>query len=106
MSREKNRHWYILRKLGSEKIYCLLSAFSEDHIKRKLGLEGKEGRGMFIEKAKRWHIVRVFSGAPVFQEYKTDPRRNDFSYEDVERYVVNEFHTIMDGEKILVKVLS
>lgn len=102
MSREKNRHWYILRIRGEDRIRCLLSAFSEDHIRRKIDIQSMEYPHLvFIEKAKRWHISKVFSGVPVFKEYKSN-----FLHEDVESYVSNGFHMIMDGKKTLVKVLS
>lgn len=104
--RERERHWYIVRNRGEREIRCLLSAFSEDHLRRKTGFE--HGKDVVIQEAKRWHIVRVFSGSPVFYEYalQAEKYRNMGSCEDVNAHVENEFHTEMDGEKILVKVLS
>lgn len=105
MRYERKRHWYIVRRLGSAKISCLLSAFSKDHIKRKAALNEED---VIIERAKRWQIVKVFSGSPIFYDYKLQEGkyRNMNAPEDVESFVGNEFHTEMDGEKTLVKVLS
>ena len=105
-NRERHRHWYIVRKRGSDKISCLLSAYSLNHLKHKTGLKGR--KDIVIQRAKRWHIVRVFSGSPIFYDYKLQAGkyRNMQSAEDVEAHVRNEFHTEMDGERILVKVLS
>lgn len=92
------RHWFIVRKRGECGIRCLLSAFSADHIKRKANLKDRD---VVIQKAKRWHIAKVFSGLPTFYDYATV-----YGPEDVEAFVPNEFHIQMDGEKTLVKVLS
>jgi hypothetical protein len=93
------RHWFIVRNRGEREIRCLLSAFSEDHIKRKTGLKDKD---VVIQRAKRWHIAKVFSGLPTFYDYATK-----YGSEDINAYVTNEFHMKQDGEeKILVKVLS
>lgn len=106
MSKERKRHWYIVRKKGSDKISCLFSAYSFDHLRRKAGLKGV--KDIVIQEARRWHISRVFSGVPVFYDYKLQQGRwrNMQGCEDVEAHVSNEFHTEMDGEKILVKILS
>ncbi len=92
------RQWFIVRIRGQREISCLLSAFSEDHILRKADLKDKD---IVIQRARRWHIVRVFSGSLKFYDYKTK-----YGKEDVNALVPNEFHTEMDGEKILIKVLS
>lgn len=104
-NRDRNRHWYIVRRRGSTKISCLLSAYSLDHLERKAGLKGED---VVIQKAKRWHIVRVFSGSTIFYDYKLQAGkwRNMDAAEDINALVSNEFHTVMDGEKILVKILS
>lgn len=106
MNKERKRHWYIVRKKGSDKIHCLFSAYSFDHLRRKAGLKGV--KDIVIQEARRWHISRVFSGVPIFYDYKLQQGkwRNMGVTEGVEECVPNEFHTEMDGEKILVKILS
>lgn len=96
--RKLDRHWFIVRRRGHREISCLFSAFSEGHILRKVGLKERD---VVIQRAKRWHISRVFSGAPVFYGYCTR-----HGPEDINALVPNDFHTLMDGEKILVRVLS
>jgi len=107
-NKKRYRHWYIVRKKGEPSILGLLSAFSLKHIQQKTGLKNKDMKRLFIEKAKRWQITRVFSGLPIFHDYKlqAEKYRNMSAPEDVNVLVPNEFHTEMDGEKILVKVLS
>ena len=95
-----HRHWYIVRKKGDRRIRCLLSAFSVEHLKKKCGL--MHNKDCVIQEAKRWHITMVFSGSPVFRDYKTR-----YGTEDINELVSNEFYTVKDGEdKILVKVLG
>jgi hypothetical protein len=97
--RELKRHWYVVRRRGEDRIRCLLSAFSETHIRRKVKLTKDDS--IVVEEAKQWHISRVFSGTPVFAECKEHT-----TTKSVDRLVRNEFHTQMDDEKILVKIMS
>lgn len=99
--KKRKRHWYIVRTRGKRDILGLISAFSPLHLKRQCGF--LYNKNVVIREAKRWHIVRVFSGALVFYDYKQKRR---LAPEDVNAFVPNEFHTLMDGEKILVKILS
>jgi len=110
--RKRKRCWYITRQRGSNKIKCLFSARSELDIRKELSLK-KSDDSVIIEKARRWHLAKVFSGLPIFYEYAGD----NFEIESVESYVENDFKMILDGdpisanntplirEKILVKIL-
>ena len=107
--KQYKRHWYMIRKPGDRSIRALISAFSPKHIKQKAGLKDTD---VTIHKARRWHLVRVFSGSAIFYDYvRKIPKKGFSTYhdnnsEDVEAYVENEFHMILDDKKILVKILS
>lgn len=99
-SKKGKRHWFIVRNVGDTEIRCLLSAFSAGHIERKIDLKNPKVK-IIIQKAKRWHIAKVFSGLPVFYDYKTA-----YGPEGVESLVSNDFYMELDGAKILIKILS
>lgn len=92
------RHWFIVRRRGYREILALISAFSREHVLRNVDLKEKD---VVIQKAKRWHIARVFSGVPVFYNYKTR-----YACEDINAWVPNDFYIEMDGEMMLVKILA
>ena len=107
MSKGKwERVWYIVRKAGSDKILSLISALSEGHIVRKLDLSEKEKEFVIIEKAKRWHIAKIFSGVPVCRIYKkyacpnntNKMYRNMSVIEGVEEEVGNLFYMKFEGD--------
>ena len=81
--RKSKRHWYIVRLRGSDKIRCLYSANSELAVRKELSLR-KSNYFVIIEKARRWHIAKVFSGLPIFYNYAMN---NRFTVESVGSYV-------------------